>query len=39
MPTSVIRKRIQVRERNRRLFYRSWPVFKPPTGRQQGLLV
>ncbi|GKU88732.1 hypothetical protein SLEP1_g2961 [Rubroshorea leprosula] len=33
------RKTDTVREQNRHLLYRSWPVFKPPTGRQQELLV
>ncbi|GKV48660.1 hypothetical protein SLEP1_g55461 [Rubroshorea leprosula] len=28
-----LRKTDIVRERNRRLLYRSWPVFKPPTSR------
>ncbi|GKV02687.1 hypothetical protein SLEP1_g15085 [Rubroshorea leprosula] len=39
MPTSTITKTDTVRARNRRLLYRSRPVFKPPTGKQQELLV
>ncbi|GKV37955.1 hypothetical protein SLEP1_g45915 [Rubroshorea leprosula] len=39
MPTSVITKTDTVRARNRRLLYGARPVFKPPTGRLQELLV